>query len=307
MGKPGREFERAVYEFVRTIGPNATVYFDHKVPDCNTGTPRQVDVWVEAKVMNHFPQTFAISCKDHKRPLNISHIGTFLEEVRSTGASSGIIYSRSGFSKNALKKARANGVSCCLLLQNDSPPIPECLFVRSFLAQPQAGIDVRQRTGVFESIATWGDLFALRVDTKGKTTTALELIEEGYASLETELLDGARGGDLNPPSGSSECTICQDGDSESRLTVRLQIFWRYYSGRLEAQFMNGSYCFDNKHFAGTQFGPTIVLKGDSPGPGWEPVNNIDLKNVKRGMLAILYSPDIAAGLLAMSEQDLQKS
>lgn len=307
MGKPGREFERAVYEFVRTIDPNAKVYFDHKVADCHTGTPRQVDVWVEAKVMNHFQQTFAISCKDHKRPLNISHIGTFLDEIRSTGASSGIIYSRSGFSKNALKKAKANGVSCCLLLQNDAPPVPECLFVRSYLAQPQAAIDVCERTGTFDSIATWGDVFALPVAKGSKTATMLDLMEEGYFELEKDLLGSARRGELTPPSGSSKCTICQDGDSESRLSVRLRIFWRYYSGRLEAHFMNGSYCFDNKHFAGTQFGPTIALKDDPPGPGWEPVNNIDVKNVKRGMLAILYSPDIAAGLLAMSEQNIRKS
>lgn len=307
MGKPGKDFEKAVYEFVRTIGPTATVSFDHTVADRDTGTPRQVDVWVEAKLMNHFPQTFAISCKDHKRPLNISHVETFLSEVRSTGAGSGIIYSRSGFSKNALAKAKANGVSCCLLLQNDSPPVPECLFLRSFLAHPQAAIDVSRRTGVYESITTWGELFTLRVETAGKATTALELIEEGYAKLEKELLDGARGGELTPPSGSSECTFCQDGDSESRLSVRLRVFWRYYSGRSEAHLMNGSYCFDNKHFAGTQLGPTIALKEDSPGPGWEEVNNLDVKNVKRGMLAILHSPDIAAGLLAMSEQDIRKS
>lgn len=40
----GRKFEEAVYTFARTLDASAEVFFDHKVPDRDTGELRQCDV-----------------------------------------------------------------------------------------------------------------------------------------------------------------------------------------------------------------------------------------------------------------------
>ncbi|HLO99813.1 MAG TPA: restriction endonuclease, partial [Fimbriimonas sp.] len=111
MAKHGIEFEKAVYEFAKALDPKAEVLFDHKVSDRDTDTLRQCDVWINAKFGGHWPLSILISCKDHSTKLDINDIGTFLEEKRSTGASYGVIYSKSGFTKPAVEKAKVNGIA----------------------------------------------------------------------------------------------------------------------------------------------------------------------------------------------------
>ena len=105
--KPGRKFEKAVYAFAKTLDPAAEVLFDHNVIDRDTGESRQCDVWINAKFGGHWTQSIIVSCKDHRRKLHVGDIGTFCDEKRATGATMGVIYSRTGFSKPAIQKARA--------------------------------------------------------------------------------------------------------------------------------------------------------------------------------------------------------
>src|SRR4051812_19104899 len=76
--KPGREFEEAVYEFVKTLADKHTeVIFDHKQLSVFTGKSRQVDAWIRTKVLGHFPISIAVSCKDYGRRLDDTHIEDF--------------------------------------------------------------------------------------------------------------------------------------------------------------------------------------------------------------------------------------
>jgi hypothetical protein len=59
----GKDFEEAVYRIVKALGPGATVKFDHKVPDRDTGTDRQCDVWVEGTFLQHFPLKYLIAVR----------------------------------------------------------------------------------------------------------------------------------------------------------------------------------------------------------------------------------------------------
>src|SRR2546430_2453487 len=95
--KSGRDFEEAVFSLVKALDPTADVKFDHKVIDRDTGTPRQVDVWVNGKYGGHFPFSLLISCKDYNRKVTVQQMGTFCDELRSTSASFGVIYSHAGF------------------------------------------------------------------------------------------------------------------------------------------------------------------------------------------------------------------
>src|SRR5437870_2697652 len=97
--KPGRKFEEAVYAFAKALDASAEVLFDHKVKDRDTGESRQCDVWINAKFGGHWPQSIIVSCKDHKRKLHSGDVGTFCDEKRSTNATMGVMYSRSGFTK----------------------------------------------------------------------------------------------------------------------------------------------------------------------------------------------------------------
>jgi predicted helicase len=126
--RPGSEFEEAVYHFAQKLDPSAEVLFNHSVPDRDTGEPRQCDVWINAKFGGHWPLAILVSCKDHKRKLHSGDIGTFRDEVRSTGASTGIIYSRADFTEPGLRKAQANGFPCCRIYQREPADIPESFF-----------------------------------------------------------------------------------------------------------------------------------------------------------------------------------
>src|SRR5947207_13958805 len=109
MAKVGKDFEVAVGQFVRTLTDSAIVNFDHRVPDRHTGKPRQVDVWVTGTFGGHIPFSMLISCKDHKRPLDVPEVESAAAERASTGASMVVLYSSSGFGETALAKADALG------------------------------------------------------------------------------------------------------------------------------------------------------------------------------------------------------
>ncbi|MGA1796862.1 MAG: restriction endonuclease, partial [bacterium] len=126
MDKPAWEkFEIAVANFVKALDSSARVTHDAKLPDIHSKTIRQRDVWVEAKVCQHFPVKILISCKRKKRILNQQDIDAFNGERISSGAQLGVIYSFSGFTNNALEKGKTLGISCCMIFDNEPTNIPE--------------------------------------------------------------------------------------------------------------------------------------------------------------------------------------
>ena len=63
MNKKGKKFEIAVYEFVKALTPNSQVFFDHTVPDKDTGALRQTDAWVQTTFAGHI-QIGRASCRE---------------------------------------------------------------------------------------------------------------------------------------------------------------------------------------------------------------------------------------------------
>lgn len=166
--KPGRRFEEAVYAFAKTLDPAAEVLFDHRVKDRDTGEPRQCDVWINAKFAGHWPLSILVSCKDHKRRLNAGDIGAFCDEKRSTGASNGVIYSKSGFTKPAVTKAQINGISCCRLYDNEPSDPPASFWIEHFACKPVIQVSLFTNPTEFR-LTTWNDLFNLPVEEDKRT------------------------------------------------------------------------------------------------------------------------------------------
>ncbi len=177
-----REFELAVHNFASAINPSATVIFDHKVYDRDTGTPRQVDVWIETKIGGHWPISILASCKLQKRKVNISQVGTFCDEVRSTGAGYGVIYSSSGFTKSALAKAKANGLACCRLYRGEPADLPAALYFRSYLSKTMVQLSLPSAITI-DGVRTWNDLFDLPVTMGEGQTTMLDAPGPGWAEV----------------------------------------------------------------------------------------------------------------------------
>ena len=265
--KKGKQFELAVHSFVSKLDPNAKVIFDHKATDKDTGKERQIDVWVETLIANHFPINILISCKDYKTSkVNVTHIGAFINEVRSTGASTGILYSKSGFTKSAIKKAAANGLSCCRLYDNDPPDLPDLLVFQHFASRPVRQFQYIESININE-VKSWGQLYDLELP-EGKTV--YEVLESCLHNIEKNTKDNISPGKL--PSGSS-IEVDMILKNSGKLKMRIHLIYKHYRGKLQAQLVNGSYCMTNQSFSGTQIGPVIDTWGPHPGPGWEEIDS----------------------------------
>ena len=269
MTRPGKQFENAVYQFVNRLGDSsATVLFDHKVIDRDTGTSRQVDAWVEAKMMGHYPFTALISCKDWKVPLDIDDIGCLCDQVRSTAANLGIIYARNGFTKNALLKAKQNSINCCKLYDDKPADTPDVLIFTSYCAKPQIWCGA-QGTWSGTPEPKWSNLFELCIETAAGKIRVVRRLAELLFELQQRGQELATTGFPQPQ--EEVWRIAQDVLGMD-LMLKVQCRWRCYRGRHEAHYINGSYCFTNGNFVGTQSGPTIDTQGVHPGPGWEEVD-----------------------------------
>jgi hypothetical protein len=303
MSKAGQAFEQAVYAFVGTLDPQAEVLFDHAVPDRDTGTLRQCDVWINGRIAGHWPISILVSCKDDRgsnRKLDIGAITTFLGEVHSTGATMGVIYSNVGFTAPALKKATANRIACCRLYQNEPADIPSLVWVDQFvcvlrLHHPKAEVD-----GHVLRTLTWSDLLNTTGNINGRPTTVLDALASLFADSEKSAMEAYvnQGGfhtSICPPGWKMQVGFSTSGvDGVVHLT--LEVGWACYRARQEAVLVNGSYSISNEAFRGEQYGPSIDTQADDPGPGWEIFSGQSPSPSANVMAICLLGPDIRVGL-----------
>ena len=213
-----RQFEVAVASFISALDPHAKVTHDAMLPDMDTGTPRQRDIWIETKVFDHFPLKILVSCKRYSSKLNQQHIDAFVGELLSSGAQKGVIYSLSGFTEPALKKAQVKGISCCRLYQNEIPDLPESLLFDAYLLTPA----VHFRPVVLEySIGqpeTINELLDLNLPDSNRKISLLDLIEEKYYEQRKHIRSKARKtGDI--PSDWTDSITIKDPRTGTKLIV----------------------------------------------------------------------------------------
>lgn len=267
--KPGRNFEKAVYTVAKALDPSAEVIFDHRVPDRDVPELlRQVDVWINAKLGGHVTITVYISCKDYNRKLHIGDVERFITEVRSTSASTGIIYSPRGFSRNAVEKARKNGMACCRLYQDAPADLPSELVFYSYVCAPKFSLThsglPKSRLG-----GTWDDLFVSTVDSGTGSITVLKALGDAWRTAEASAVEQATKNRSWPTDKSVELSLRDPEGLGTPFSVTLRLSWTRYRGRLDAHLLNGSYCLTDDRFRGSQTGPWIDTRGTHPGEGWE--------------------------------------
>lgn len=294
--KHGLAFEKAVYAFANTLDSKAEVLFDHKVIDRDTGTPRQCDVWINAKFGGHWPLSILVSCKDHKSKLDINDVGTFLEEKRSTGANYGVIYSKSGFTKHAIEKAKVNGIACCRLYQNEPADIPELIIFESFACLPQ--IQLRAiKIQSSHNIRVWNDIFDL--DDEGEKF--IDYIEREFHIAEQQSVENVAQTLSFPVNWELILRLVSDNKDE-KIVIKIIAVWRKFKAQVEATLLNGSYSILDNSFKGSFAGPWIDTQSTHPGNGWVEIDDSKFVLPKNNMLAILYSGNIKDALNKLGSQ-----
>jgi len=271
MSNLSQQFERDVWKFVKALDPNAKVLFNHKVLDKDTNTPRQVDAWISAKYGGHIPISILVSCKNHKRKLDITHIESFASEVRTTRASTGVIYSSSGFTKPAVDKSASYGLSCCRLFRNEPGEIPKYLVFWQYVCYPRVKLAIpnTEIKKLYEkNIQNWSDLLTIR------TTESDSLIDEVVRELSKRekwcIQESKKNkGGVVPQDWMDEYTVSTIEDPSFEFKLLFIGRWEIYRARLEYYVLNGSYCYSNKSFIGSIATPSVDTQGDHPEHGWE--------------------------------------
>lgn len=286
MAKAGRQFEKDVWNFVSALAPNSEVLFDQKVKDKDTGQLRQVDAWINTKLGGHIPISILVSCKDHSRKVTITQIETFASERESTCASMGIIYSSSGFSKNALSKADSYSIVCCQLFKGTPSPLPQIITFTTFVCRPCFRISLEKPSTndlKLNGITTWNDLFLMLIE---ESTSLIEAIEKIVHEAEKYAMSKIDSKKIIPPDWTYEITFTPHLSEGPVYKLKIYGSWRIYSARAECHLLKGSYCFKNKSFVGRIGTPAIDTWSAHPGPGWKEIKASEALKLNPRVVAI---------------------
>ena len=296
------EFELSVKKFIEALDPHASVTHDARLPDVHTGSPRQRDIIIEAKICNHYTVKVLVSCKRYVRPVNIQHIDAFNGELISSSAHKGVIYSYSGFTKNAIKKCQALGISCCQLFQNKTGTIPATLTLfNTFCCSIKAVMEVFKPLDPEWRIHQWKDLYALK--NPGDSETMLDSLVVAFDKCEKVSLADKNSRSFPEPKGMS-FKLENSDPSIGALEFQIRCLWRVYRGEWDASLINGSYSFSENVFAGTQASPIIDTQSGTQGKGWTLLSEVPESIGDNSMLIILHGTKIRAGLLSIANKNV---
>lgn len=269
MSKPDwQDFEVAVANFCAALDPSARVSHNVKTPDRDTGTPRQRDVWIEGRLCDLFPVKALVSCKRYKRKVNQQDMDAFLGELRSSQAQVGVLYSYSGFSKNAIAKGKAANVSCCRLYTDQPPDLPELISIASYFWRSQIELQLSEPPSPNWRVETWEELFSVQ----NGESTVLDKVNEHYRRChERALVEVQELGEWRFRTDHALATSFSISNPESQFRFDITIIhrWRVFRAKLEAHLVNGSYSYTESKFSGRISVPPIDTWQSHPGEGWD--------------------------------------
>ena len=121
MPKRTNLFQRLVSEIYRTLGSGWHVQESAMLTDIRTGDSREVDVLLEARIAGHMVR-LGVECRDHARRASVTWIEEMHGKHSDLPTDKVILYSASGFSDAAQKKAETLGMETVF---PDSPTPPD--------------------------------------------------------------------------------------------------------------------------------------------------------------------------------------
>jgi Restriction endonuclease len=138
-----REYENRVADVLAFLaGGTATVQRDQRLWGHLTEGYRQVDVLVCGRVGEQQDATMVVDCKHWNKPVNIIHVGSFIDLAKDVGADVGLMMTSCGGSARAKKRAKnesGRGIRVDVLsveqLAKWSPPgtvATTCRFPRAY-------------------------------------------------------------------------------------------------------------------------------------------------------------------------------
>lgn len=295
-----RKFEEAVLRFAKTLDPSSEVLFDHRVPDRHTGTPRQCDVWINAKYGGHWPFSIYVSCKDRRksqRKLGEPDIDNFHAEVLARQATMGVIYTSTGFAEPAVRKAKKLSISCCRLYQREPADIPEAVWIAQYVCRPGIVVRVTQKPSKWP-LRRWRDVFDLPAEDNEPGRSVMDVMREDFLKTQQQVFDAVKTRGAPPDAWKSEYVVAANG-WEGALTFVVCGHWKIYRAQLEGILLDGSYNFGSDYgFKGSVEGPYIDLQSAHPGEHWTETTADEMAAQPNRLALVLYCEDFEDSLRA---------
>lgn len=267
MTKESELFEIAVANFLQALDKNAKVTQDVDIPDKDTGSPRQRDVWIEAKICQLFPVKIYVSCKYKNRKLNQQDMDAVIGELLSSNANKGVIFSKAGFTKPAIEKAEANNICCCKLYENQKPDLPEVLAIKQYCVKSRVLFEIKDIASKVP-LSTYDELFNTQIQSiSGKKIKLIDEIQNEFSNLEKHATKKENLENMFPKNWERNMRLLID-DKNGHIDIKLGIGWNIFEAKLEAFLTNGTYSFTDKAFVGSQTGPIMDVKSAHPGDSW---------------------------------------
>ncbi len=229
-------------------------------------------VWVVTKAMGHFSIKIAISCKNHGRPLDDTHIEKFHAEIDAYGASAGVIYTRAGFRPGAIKLASKFGIACCVLWHDRPADIPTLNVRHYYCCYDSISTPVISIGDENFPPTTWSEFFAYSAEIGGKMKTLTDHLEEAFRTGRSSVLE-MHAKDPKAMIFPEDWKVDLSLTNSSKCPTEITFFgkWRKYRSRPYATLLNGSYCETSGEFHGTETSPPMSPIHPPPPKEWEEV------------------------------------
>jgi hypothetical protein len=101
-----KEYEARVLKYFKSRHPEAVFSANKNLRGKFSHTDREIDILLEGEAFG-LPIIVAIECKNWSSKLDVADIGSFIDKLKDTGISKGVIVSRFGFSESAYTRAQS--------------------------------------------------------------------------------------------------------------------------------------------------------------------------------------------------------
>ncbi|APG25960.1 restriction endonuclease [Syntrophotalea acetylenica] len=147
MPKRSNAFQQVVTLLHKQFKNNGIITESKFLCDSITGKLREVDIVIETKVTN-YTVFLSIECIDHKRPATVEWVEKMIGKHQNLPTSRLVLVSKSGFTKNAEKKAQAYNAVTLSLKEAERTCWPDILTIETLIAKYDGFLMVFEGEGI---------------------------------------------------------------------------------------------------------------------------------------------------------------
>jgi len=115
-----KRFEKKAFEIQKSLSAaSADVKYHDSIYGGDSKRSRQIDISIRSRI-GSYPVLIVVECKDHKTPVNVTHVENFIQKIRDVRANKGVMISGKGFTKAARNIAEQHDIDLRRLIDTET-------------------------------------------------------------------------------------------------------------------------------------------------------------------------------------------